>query len=148
LKGRSDIQKQQQAQGGKLYCSCLGCQRFRGFRKSKQGSSSGTGMEVAKGTFSSSVDPLLHLFFQLLSESCFIQQGEAIEALFLSLQGQQRSLERSWGLELVAKKMTKDRKTQGIYCWLHKHAIEMKFKITCLYNYRPACLNLEACRLA
>jgi hypothetical protein len=94
LARRNDTQKQQQAQGGRLCCSCLGCQSFRGFRESKKGSSSGTGMEVAKLTISSSVGPLLHLFLCLLSESCSIQQEEALDALILSLQGQQRSLEK------------------------------------------------------
>jgi hypothetical protein len=50
-------------------------------------------------TVSSSVDPLLHLFLCLLSESSSTNQGEALEALFLSLQGQQGSLERSVGLD-------------------------------------------------
>jgi hypothetical protein len=83
----------------RLCCTCLGCQGFRGFRESKKGSSSGTEMEVAKMTVSSSGGPLLHLFLCLLSESCSIQQGEALDALLLSLQAQQRSLERSWGLD-------------------------------------------------
>jgi hypothetical protein len=50
-------------------------------------------------TVSSSVGPLLHLFLCLVSESSSTDQGEALEALLLSLQGQQGSLERSVGLD-------------------------------------------------
>ena len=54
-------------------------------------------MEVAKLTISSSVGPLLHLFLHLLTESCSIQQEEALDAIILFLQGQQRSLEKVLG---------------------------------------------------
>jgi hypothetical protein len=50
-------------------------------------------------TVSSSVGPLLHLFLCLVAESSFTDQGKALEALLLSLQGQQGSLERSVGLD-------------------------------------------------
>jgi hypothetical protein len=49
-------------------------------------------------TVSSSVDPLLNWFLCLVSESSSTDQGEALEALLLSLQGQQGSLELSVGL--------------------------------------------------
>jgi hypothetical protein len=49
-------------------------------------------------TVSSSVGPLLHLFLCLVSESSSTDQEEALDALLLSLQGQQGSLERSVGL--------------------------------------------------
>jgi hypothetical protein len=49
-------------------------------------------------TVSSSVGPLLHLFLCLVSESSSTDQGEALDALLLPLQGQQGSLERSVGL--------------------------------------------------
>jgi hypothetical protein len=55
-------------------------------------------MELAKMTVSSSVGPLLHLFLCLVSESSSTDQGEALEALLLPLQGEQGSLERSVGL--------------------------------------------------
>jgi hypothetical protein len=90
--------KQQQTQGGRECCSCLGCQGFRGFTENKKGFSSGTAMELAKMTVSSSVGPLLHLFLCLVSESSSTNPGEALEAFLLPLQGQQGSLERSVGL--------------------------------------------------
>jgi hypothetical protein len=68
-------------------------------QKTKKGCSSGTEMELAKMTVSSSVGPLLHLFLCLVSESSSTDQGEALDALLLSLQGQQRSLERAVELD-------------------------------------------------
>jgi hypothetical protein len=56
-------------------------------------------MELAKMTVSSSVGPLLHLFLCLVSKSSSTDQGEALDALLLPLQGQQGSLERSVGLD-------------------------------------------------
>jgi hypothetical protein len=99
LQGSTDTQKQQQAQGERQCCSCLGCQGFRGFRESKMGCSSGTEMELAKMTVSSSVGPLLHLFLCLVSESSSIDQGKALDGLLLFLQGQQGSLERFVGFD-------------------------------------------------
>jgi hypothetical protein len=66
--------------------------------ENKKGCSSGTEMELAKMTVSSSVGPLLHLFLCLVSESSSTDQGEALDALLFPLQGQQGSLERSGGL--------------------------------------------------
>jgi hypothetical protein len=55
-------------------------------------------MELAKMTVSSSVGPLLHLFLCLVSESSSTNQGEALEAILLPLQGEERSLEGSVSL--------------------------------------------------
>jgi hypothetical protein len=80
----------------------LGCQGFRGFRgftENKKGCSSGTAMELAKMTVSSSVGPLLHLFLCLVSESSSTNQGETLETLLLPLQGEERSLERAVELD-------------------------------------------------
>jgi hypothetical protein len=99
LQGSNDTQKQQQTQGGRECCSCLGCQGFRGFTENKKGCSSGTAMELAKMTVSSSVGPLLHLFLCLVSECSSTSQGGALEAILLPLQGEERSLERAVELD-------------------------------------------------
>jgi hypothetical protein len=56
-------------------------------------------------TVSSSVGPLLHLFLCLVSESSSTDQGEALDALLLPLQGQQGSLERSVGLDQTVARL-------------------------------------------
>jgi hypothetical protein len=79
-------------------------------------------MELAKMTVSSSVGPLLHLFLCLVSESSSTDQGEALDALLLPLQGQQGSLERSVGLVVCVIVMDYDPRG-GTKARSHKRAI-------------------------
>jgi hypothetical protein len=79
-------------------------------------------MELAKMTVSSSVGPLLHLFLCLVSESSSTDQGEALDALLLPLQGQLGSLEGSVGLVATCDVMDYDPR-RGTKARSHNRAI-------------------------
>jgi hypothetical protein len=65
-------------------------------------------------TVSSSLGSLVHLFLCLVSKSSSTDQGEALEALLLPLQGQQGSLERAVELDqTVAMVMDYDPNSRG-----------------------------------
>jgi hypothetical protein len=98
-------------------------------------------------TVSSSVDPLLHLFLCLVLESSSTDQGEALDALLLSLQGQQRSLERAVELDQTVATMVMDYDPRGApTAESHNRAIRRGSLIAYMCDRMFVRLEVQACK--